>query len=293
MYGVLTFSYSGYDHFGHAVQASGFYTSNLGDNAQTIAARQLFEGLGVAPSDIASIDRDTLATYDGPPVRLLMNGVFKAENLPAPPQVQPIFLGFMALEDAILPHLEWLARHAPIGCRDPQTAGILQAHGVEAFVSGCVTLTLPRRTSEPAADKTLIVYGTGAGVLPAAILGEVPRRILETAEFISHRHVETEYPLSPARRQFNERFERMLLDRYRHEATLVLTPLLHVASPCLALGVPVVLFRSDHDSRFGHIAGLTTVYTLADLGHINWTPGAPDVSAAARFFINRARQALA
>ncbi|CAN5376591.1 hypothetical protein BH10PSE1_BH10PSE1_11220 [soil metagenome] len=289
---ALGFGYAGFDHFEEALERTGFYTSNLGDNAQTIAARKLFERLGFPASRIGTVDRDTLPAYSGPPTALLMNGVFLTWTLPAPPHITPIFLGFMAHEDVIVMHLDWLGGHAPIGCRDPTTAEIFMRHGVEAFVSGCVTLTLQPRTETPPHEKLLVVYGSGAGDLPATVLKHIPHHLLDVAEFIPHRLQEHEYPLSSAKQAFNERYEAHLLDRYRNEASVVLTPLLHVASPCLAMRVPVVLCRKDRDSRFGQISEHLTLHMPDDVGQIDWRGAAPDIEPIARAYTERVRARL-
>ena len=74
--GVLGFGYAGFDSFKEQLDRTGHYTVNLGDNAQTIAARALLLKLGVRAEDIITVDRDTLPSYDGEPVALIMNGVF-------------------------------------------------------------------------------------------------------------------------------------------------------------------------------------------------------------------------
>lgn len=79
---VLEFSYAGTDTSPKLLAKNGFYTANLGDCAQTIAARGVLERLGLTAADVPGIDRDTLPDYDGPPTALLMNGVFYDRNFP-------------------------------------------------------------------------------------------------------------------------------------------------------------------------------------------------------------------
>lgn len=286
---VLQFSYAGFDHFESRLAAHGSYTSNLGDCAQTLAGIQAFERIGVDRAEIAFIDRDTLSGYSGPAAALLMNGVFSRHSLPAPPQIVPIFLGFNADAETIAAHADWLRRHAPIGCRDHATAALCAAHGIAAFTSGCVTFTLPRRTATPARPRMFVVQGW-PGLLPSLSLREVPPALLATALFFSNRQVESQFPLAPERRAFNERCERVLLDRLATEATLVVTPLLHIAAPCVAMGVPVVVCRNAMDTRFDVLAEFLPIYLPDTLHRIDWGGGAPDVSAlAARYLEALAR----
>ena len=291
-FGVLGFSYSGFDHFAYAIKRGGYYTANLGDNAQTIAARHVYRTLGVRDEDMILIDRDTLGGYAGPPAFLIMNGVFLERNLPTPPQIKPLFVGFNASEAVIRKHRDWLKLHEPIGCRDSHTADLLRNERVEAFTSGCVTMALPLRTSVPELGRLLVVYGTGAGALPMQVLRHVPPELLSSAELIYHRLPSSEYPLSPETCTWVERLELEILRRYRDEAALVLTPLLHVASPCLAMQIPVVVCRIDLDSRFSLLRQLMPIYTPDRLGEINWRPQIVNVLFYANAIIGRVRTLL-
>ena len=149
-FGVLDFSYATFDHFEEAMRVAGSYSVNLGDYAQTIAARQAYAQLGVPADQIVPIDRDTLNQYSGQPAVLLMNGNFHEHSLPASEAIRPLFAGFSAFEPTFARHQAWLKRFAPLGCRDPHTARLARSYGIDATTTGCVTLTLPRREREPA-----------------------------------------------------------------------------------------------------------------------------------------------
>lgn len=77
------------------------------------------------------------------------------------------------------------------------------------------------------------------------------------------------------------------MQRYAEEASLVLTPLLHVASPCAAMNVPVVLCRWENDTRFGMMESLMPIYLPDRLHEIDWSPRPPDVTAWARAYLER------
>lgn len=103
----------GYDHFlgfRDELRRDGFYTVNLGDNVQSIAVRRALTTLGVAASDIISVDRDSLRDYAGEPVRLVMNGVFGPHAFPPGPTVQPIFLGFSCPRETIEEHADYFRK---------------------------------------------------------------------------------------------------------------------------------------------------------------------------------------
>ncbi|WP_179283450.1 polysaccharide pyruvyl transferase family protein [Bordetella genomosp. 9] len=248
---------------------------NIGDNIQSLATRALFGRLGIAPEDMVGIDRDALRDYAGEPVRLIMNGCFHDGCFPLPPQVEPVFFGFNAeTESVVTRNRELLLRHQPIGCRDAVTRRMLEKHGIAAFVTGCVTMTLPRRDAAPADGVPVIAYGSGPGALPAVVLQAMPKPMLESARLIYQREPISCTPLADGDVARMEGLAARYLDFYRRHARLVVTPLLHVASPCLGMGVPVVLIRRDRNARFTAIDRLTPLYTPEDARRIDWDAGA-------------------
>jgi hypothetical protein len=279
--GVVTFSYTTFDHFGQALERDGHYTINLGDNSQTIAARNLLARLGARPNEVVEIDRDTLTTYAGPQVALLMNAVFRPQCFPIPDCITPIFLGFCARPETIFANAEYFKQHQPIGCRDVATALALRGIGIEAFVSGCVTLTFERRRAAPSAAKTFTVYGAGAGELPEGLLSRMPPEISSRVEVVFNRLPTFTHPLDLSQRQHAECYEAYVLSQLRMYAGLVITPLHHIAAPSLAMGIPTLICRRDDDSRFGFLKQLTRVYTPGEFDDIDWFPSPTDVSQAA------------
>lgn len=49
---------------------------------------------------------------------------------------------------------------------------------------------------------------------------------------------------------------------------------MHIASPCIGMGVPVVLVRKSIDYRFSWIDKYIPIYTEKDVNNINWYPEA-------------------
>jgi hypothetical protein len=277
--GVPIFGYQNFRHFEGQVARRGYYTVNLGDNMQSIAVRALLRRIGVREEDIVSVNRDELRTFNGPAVHLIMNGVFGEHSFPISHNVRPIFIGFAAEESVITPNLDYLRQHQPIGCRDLATRAILQAHNVAAYVSGCLTMTLPTRTRTPEKTKLFVIYGSFAGELPAQVLKNIPPEIMDTAEFVFHRVPRMNFPLSTAECLQMEKYAEGLLSDYAERATLVLTPLHHAATPCLALGIPTIICRSHEDWRFSYLRELLPVYTPERFSEIDWTPAPLNLDA--------------
>lgn len=277
--GVTVFSYQHFPQFQQRIAEQGFFTANLGDNMQSIATRALLSRLGVTRSDMLDVDRDTLATYDGEPVALIMNGVFPAHCFPTPPQVRPIFIGLCINEKTLLLHREYFLRHQPIGCRDQYTQVLFARHGVEAYVSGCLSMSLPHRGSQADAGKVLVIHGAGAGAFPARAIAAMPPACFAKLEFIFHRIPMFEAPLRPAQCTQIDSYARHLLDYYAHNARLVLTSLHHAAAPCIGMGIPVVICREAMDARFTYLERLTPIYTPEHFERIDWDPAPVDVRA--------------
>ena len=207
-------------------------TDNLGDWVQTIAADQFTRSIQ------QRFDREKLhSTAPAEDYALILNGWF-AHNVetsfPPHPALNPVIIGFHIYKakhrEFSQPNmLDYFIAHQPIGCRDLQTCELLQSHGIDAFVSGCLTMTLPLRTREPAHPKVVIVD------LPKFPRFIVPRKLRRNAVYKSHK--------TPP---FTEEHTRDLLNFYRDNAGLIITSRLHCALPCVAMGIPVVLF-SDKD----------------------------------------------
>lgn len=246
-------------------------TVNVGDNIQSIAVRRLLAHLNVDPADMVGVDRDSLRNYAGPPVKLIMNGCFHDGCFPLPPQIEPVFFGFNAeTESLITANKKLFQEHQPIGCRDNATKHMFDKHGISAFVTGCATLTLKRRDPRVTGSKPVIAFGSGAGVLHQNLYEYIPRSLLQRASLVFQREPVPKIPLSDQAVTQMDELAASYLDLYRNEASIVVTPLLHVASPCLAMGIPVVLARRDHDDRFTAIDRLLPLYTPAAFSTIEW-----------------------
>lgn len=278
-YGVLGFRYNS-EHFiplKSELERNGVYTVNAGDNMQTIAARSLYRTIGIQDDQITTINRDDLPNYSGNTVVLIMNGCFYEPCFPISNQIIPIFIGFNAPETVIEKNKYYLKKHEPIGCRDQTTRTFCEKHGIIAYTSGCITLTFPKRFNTPSIPKTFIIHGKGAGDIPESLLSFAPPNIIRQAELILQRLPMHIFPLGESESNQADQFALNLLERYRNEATLVITPLLHAACPCIALGIPVILARKDYDSRFTAISRLLPVYTPEHFNNINWNPDVVNV----------------
>ena len=116
---------------------------NVGDNIQSLAAKQFL------PKVDTLINREHLADYKGDEMKVIMNGWFthNYNNWLPSENTRPLFVSFhvnntaapyMLTEKAVA----YLKSFEPIGCRDEFTVETLKAKGINAYFSGCLTLTL-------------------------------------------------------------------------------------------------------------------------------------------------------
>jgi hypothetical protein len=154
--------------------------------------------------------------------------------LPAPDNIEPIVISFHLAQPGPIERglLDWLRRFEPIGCRDWNTVGWLLNQGVEAFFSGCVTLTLP---SSPTAGR----HGRYAVDIPAQ---------QQPHDMSAMSHAEESLRLASLEQALRRCRERLALYA---GAEAVITSRLHCYLPCRAIGTPVE-FRPPQatDRRF-------------------------------------------
>ena len=232
---------------------------NLGDEIQSLAARQYL------PQVDLLLDRDQPSTWKiDQPTKLILNGWFKhrPEDWPIHhPALDPLIVSFhlsdehgsslrsLLSADAI----RFYKQHEPIGCRDHHTLNLLSECGVQAYFSGCLTLTLPRPVVAPSNTIALV---------------DVPPDI---EPLLPPHHGCRVVPATHVYRGTSRFRQASSLLRLYASARLVVTTRMHCALPCLAFGTPVIFIRETFDDpRFGGLVELLSCAALPDLrsGHV-------------------------
>lgn len=241
-------------------------TGNLGDEVQSIAASAFL------PRIDALVDRDQLSLVElNQPHKVILNGWFshRPDLWPPSPCLKPLFTSFHATshispdvnpsgvsfaeklqEHSSIKYLQSLGR---IGARDLHTRQLLCGLGVDAYFSGCLTLTLtPARNS---VRLPFICINDLDDEVEEFVVRRTLRPIVRTTHTDTNCLV-TEERMNSARR---------LLSIYS-AAHLVITSRLHCALPCLALGTPVIFCPIAEDTyRFSGLLGLVRHTTRHDL----------------------------
>ena len=219
-------------------------TDNIGDDIQTYAAIRFL------PHVDYYIDREALNCFvpkEREYVSVIMNAWFIHNKLawPPSPYINPLLhsMHFTSLEnidvgDKYLLGLggDYLKAHQPIGARDITTKKRLENNNIEAYFSGCMTLTLNKFANIEKKDKICLVD------LPEDIIEKVKTNTNDEIEVLTH----WLNPEEMSNKDFNKRMQDVetLLKKYQ-EARLVITNRLHVALPCIALGTPVILIHKE------------------------------------------------
>lgn len=288
-----------------------YATHNIGDEVQSIAAKRFL------PRIDKYLNRDDLGRVKSDvPIKLIMNGWFlwekyAPENWPPSPVINPLILSFHISPSAahILTSkesIEYLKQHEPIGCRDTYTTSLLQEHGVNAYFSGCLTLTLERRD----VARTNEIFLVDVDEEAVTCLPENIKKRAVSINHDSHRSgMKTLYERVPLLRYLAEktRFQifmqkrrsmqkkmdeaEELLVKYSR-AKMVITSRLHCVLPCLAFGTPVWFVNKNlEDERFSGLLQYMRHYTpeqfCAITSEIDW-----EQPAANPFNIEPVRQHL-
>lgn len=255
-------------------------TSNLGDDVQTIAQMQFIP----KGANTIIVDREHL-NKEKRRCNVIMNGwwMHNDKNFPPHRNVNPLYIAFHIEKKGLVSPkaIKHYKKHEPIGCRDLHTMKLLKKKGIDAYFSGCLTLTLKNPFTNPTRDKIYIVdahlsskvtYPWGSNDLLQKL---IPKHIRDQAEYIEH-----EIPESIDKDDMYARQKYVkdkLLNKYA-QARLVITSRLHCALPCVAYNTPaIVLFSGLHtDNRYGglknYVHGYSSIEDKVDFDFENPKP---------------------
>lgn len=246
--------------------------NNVGDSIIDLALLNIYKAMGIEDKNIIRISPRDLASYDGE--EMLMPIV---SPLPSHPfvskafsnKITPLFICFVLYGPLNSRDREYLKRYEPIGCRDEYTYNELTKNNVSAYINGCITVTYPKLTNleKEKTDRKVIL----TDVQPE-LLKYIPKNLLIGSQSVSHTKTAeiNKDPLDDAK---------SYLDFYRQHASLVITSRLHVASPCLAMGIPCVFAKNEFSHRFSWIDRYINVYDQSEYQNINWQPTTLDIES--------------
>lgn len=230
---------------------------NMGDDIQTFATARFL------PHVDYFIDRERMDEFyseNKEPVAMIMNAWYMWAKWHWPPTkyIVPKFVGFHYADHQLAKQPgspfkyefltgiggEYLKANGPIGCRDMFTLKQLQSLGIDAYFSGCITMTLPQMPERK--DKGTYICLVD---LEPQVRNKIQKLLKDkdiNVKVITHsRPRDEEKPWEERKEQVIE-----LLTLYQN-ARCVVTKKLHCSLPCLALGTPVFLIKGmEDDIRF-------------------------------------------
>lgn len=131
---------------------------NIGDYIQALASAQFL------PRIDGFVNREELKSYKEEECAIIMNGWYMHDVAQWPPseKIHPLFVAFhlnITVADKMLSPegIKYLKRYQPIGCRDQYTTDVLKSKGIDAYFSGCMTLTLGYKYKNEVKDNTCYV----------------------------------------------------------------------------------------------------------------------------------------
>lgn len=230
---------------------------NIGDDIQAYATSRFL------PSIDYFIDRehiDEFKTDDEKAVAVIMNAwyMWAKWNWPPSKYIIPKFIGFHYADHQLAKQPgspvkyeflngiggEYLKAYGPVGCRDQYTCDQLKSLGVDGYVSGCITMTLPKMPETENKGNYICLVDLEKRA------ADKMKKILE------EKGIEAKIVKHDRERDFNMSWEDRekqvveMLTLYQN-ARCVVTKRLHCALPCLAMEVPVFLIKEmEDDIRF-------------------------------------------
>ncbi len=257
---------------------------NLGDSAQSYAVKLLYKEMGIDDNDIIPVPRYDIANYSGEECICIVNSAsnymeqaYDSYFMPPSNKVHVIPYSLHIHREIGEAELDFYKKCGGVGCRDEYTVNYLKSLGVDAYLTGCLTLTLPRRSEieESKADKIYLID------VPSDVMEIIPQSI--KSEGITLTNIErfktpgntNRMTVEDAYEEHKRGEERIFL--LRDTAKLVITSKLHVATPCLAMGIPVILAKNHFGDRFGFIDKFLPLYTSEHYSEIDWNPKKVDL----------------
>ncbi len=283
---------------------------NIGDYIQSLAAMQFCNN-----DNVIYINRECLDQYSGDEVKLIMNGWFMHSPMNWPPsnKITPLFVAFhlnKLVVSELLDNkksLEYFREHQPIGCRDRYTESLLREKGIEAYFSGCLTLTLGLTYKADKREDT--IYFVDVPVLPSITFKSFFRSLYIV--LFKNKIVQTIYNKRNSKKSFfnyiknilfiekysrifaldvlqqAEYLEHEIMDTFHDDtekfkyakellgmyskAKFVVTSRIHCALPCLAMETPVLyVYDKEQDlTSTCRMDGLIQLFNIIEIDRCN------------------------
>lgn len=272
----MKFGVVSYEH--KYLRLNGNETQNMGDWVQTIAMETLYREFGI--TNYIHVSRNNAHTYSGEDVilpfscfnTLIPRINYRTDTFPLSPHIIPIFWS-THLHDRCIPDAlkSQLLQFGPVGCRDEETFLNMEANHIPAFLTECITALLPQRNEFPNQQTKILAID-----IPRDFDAYIPSHLRSNLEYHTNNFVISRtsgVPYMTDEESLASYYTaKRLLNYIEKNAKLVITGRLHIASPCMAMGIPVILVKNEFDSRFSWIDKFLPLYSRKDWSVIDWSP---------------------
>lgn len=248
------------------------YTNNLGNEIQSIAARQFL------PKIDYHIDHEKLNLFKSKEkVKMIMNAWYLdcLSSWPPSDDIDPLLISMHFntsvndTREVILSDKsrDFFSTYGPVGCRDFATLKLLEDNDIDAYFSGCLTLTLTgeKKKQDPYIvvnvfkPQEIVKYLRTKTDVPIYDIYQLSTRSFDKKYILNqpdYYHITSFY-------SSDEKFfmAENLLELYEN-ASCVITDRMHCALPSLALNTPVLFVDS---AKFGleRLDGVTQLLRCA------------------------------
>jgi len=250
-----------------------YSTGNIGDDVQSLALSQNH----ILGKPDLWMDRDQFSDYAGEgPVDLVANGFFLCSDrtgklsFPPPPNISARYVALCASN---VPNTDESVAHfresGPVGCRDLHSVKWCHNRGLEHYFASCPSCLLERNFDSP--GNSVAGYDPNG---PIVLVDVNPKRLPPFGSS-NRRFLCLTNRVHPGRFSNQESRFDALRQRWRvfRSASLVVTNRLHVAMPCLGLGVPVVMVEADSLAfRLTALPDWLKIHKKSELSRVNLDP---------------------
>ena len=240
---------------------------NMGDYIQSFAVENLFKYAGIESQNIIQLPffQNTLVTE---PCYLIVQGHFGRQydmGFMYNSNIHPIFIGF-ALKDSFLlrEEISYFKKYEPILCRDEFTKNVFTHYGIEAYISGCLSLIFPKRKINES-DKPNKYYFVD---VKEKFIDLIPKEIKENAVITSQNiHIKK---MGNSIMELGEKKTCERLEDYQKNAKMVITSKLHCMIPCTAMGIPTIAVGDNFSYRYTFTDTFINAYDEDAFRNYDW-----------------------
>ena len=241
--------------------------TNMGDSVQAFAVDYLFRYAGVKQNDIIGIPCRSAEADE--PCYLVVQGHFGRQydmGFMHNSNIHPIFIGF-ALKDSFLTddEVRYFKKYEPILCRDELTKNTLISYGVEAYLTGCLSVAFPKREESTTGKRDKYYFVD----VKKQFLELIPENIKKNAVYTSQNLYMDEVSIDSMEQ--GDQMASKLMEEYRENAKMVITSRLHCMTPCMAMGIPTIAVGNNFSHRYSFVDAFLESYDEEQFARYDWS----------------------